>query len=612
MSTTRPSTTDRLTARDFIAKWGPGGPAYTLNERAGAQPHFIDLCRVLAVAEPGDAENYCFERGVIKTGGTGLRKNGFADVWLRGRFAWEYKSPGGSLRTALDQLMRYALPLENPPLLIVSDRLRIEVHTHFTGTPSECHLFALEDLSKHDTQQRLRAIWESPDAFKPRKTNRDITEEAALTFAGTAKRMRAAGVPAEQVSHFLTQCVFCFFSEDVGLLPEKLFERLVGVNVVPDRMRVQLEALFSTMRDGGLFGAEDIPWFNGGLFKAVSVPALTVDDVNALKAASALNWSAIDPSIFGTLFERGLDPSVRSQLGANYTDPATIQRIIDPVVKRPMLAEWAGVRATIQALMEDRDRLRAEAERIPSTTPELKRKYARLRTSANAAERAAEDAFGKFLERLRLFRVLDPACGSGNFLYLALKCLKDIEHQANIEAEQLGLERKQDVTGPHNVLGIELNEFAAELARITVWIGELQWRIQKGYGFKLNPVLEPLDHIECRDAVMNADGTAAEWPRADVVTGNPPFVGDKKMRGELGGEYTERLRAVYAGRVPGGADLVCYWFEKARALIEAGSLERAGLVSTNSIRGGAGAIVRCSTGSRRRHASLRPGAMSPG
>jgi SAM-dependent methyltransferase len=141
------------------------------------------------------------------------------------------------------------------------------------------------------------------------------------------------------------------------------------------------------------------------------------------------------------------------------------------------MAEWEGVRATIKALMEDRDRLRAEAERIPSTTPELKRKYARVRTSANAAERAAEDAFGKFLERLRLFRVLDPACGSGNFLYLALKCLKDIEHQANIEAEQLGLERKQDVTGPHNVLGIELNEFAAELARITVWIGELQWRI---------------------------------------------------------------------------------------------------------------------------------------
>ena len=164
--------------------------------------------------------------------------------------------------------------------------------------------------------------------------------------------------------------------------------------------------------------------------------------------------------------------------------------------------------------------------------------------------------------------MLDPACGSGNFLYLALKCLKDIEHQVNLEAEALGLERQHDVTGPHNVLGIELNEYAAELARVTVWIGELQWRIQRGYGFKLNPVLEPLDHIECRDAVLNADGSEAAWPTADAVVGNPPFVGDKKMRGELGDAYTEALRAAYKGRVPGGADLVCYWFEKARAQIE--------------------------------------------
>jgi len=144
----------------------------------------------------------------------------------------------------------------------------------------------------------------------------------------------------------------------------------------------------------------------------------------------------------------------------------------------------------------------------------------------------------------------------------------------------------QSVSGPHNVLGIGLNEYAAELARVTVWIGGLQWRIQRGYGFKTHPVLEPLDHIECRDAVLGADGREAVWPVADAVVGNPPFVGDKKMRGELGDPYTEALRAAYKGRVPGGADLVCYWFEKARGQIEAGALQRAGLVSTNSIRGG--------------------------
>jgi len=398
-------------------------------------------------------------------------------------------------------------------------------------------------------------------------------------------------VPAQQVSHFLTQCLFCFFAEDVGLLPARLFERLVGVGVAPAQMQAQLGKLFEAMRDGGLFGVDAVPWFNGGLFREIAVPPLAEPDVAALKAASALDWSAIDATIFGTLFERGLDPAKRSQLGAQFTDAATIWRLVQPVVQRPLLAEWTKAKATIAALIEKRDLLRAEAETIPSRTKALKEKYARVRTRANEAERAAQALFNEFLERLRDYRVLDPACGSGNFLYLALRCLKDIEHQVNLEAEALGLERQHDLTGPHNVLGIELNEYAAELARVTVWIGELQWRIQRGYGFKTQPVLEPLDHIECRDSVLAADGSEAAWPPADAVVGNPPFVGDKKMRAELGDAYTEALRAAYKGRVPGGADLVCYWFEKARAQIERGQLQRAGLVATNSIRGGANRAV---------------------
>ena len=549
--------------RAFISKWQLGSPAHGLNERAGAQAHFIDLCRALAVPEPADPEAYCFERGVTKTGSTALRTDGFADVWLRGHFAWEYKAPGKSLEGALRQLMMYALPLENPPLLVVSDRQRIEVHTHFTGTPSEKHVFMLEDLVRPDVQMRLRSLWTAPDSYRPRRSNRDITEEAAHTFAATAQRLRAAGAPAQQVSHFLTQCLFCFFAEDVGLLPARLFERLVGVAATPQQMRQHLGLLLTTMRDGGLFGVDAVPWFNGGLFKTIAVPELTAADVAALKTASALNWSAIDASIFGTLFERGLDPGKRSQLGAHYTDPATILRLVEPVVQRPLLAQWAQAKAALAAAID------------------------KSKKHGDKPWRDAQAAFVGFLEKLKAYRVLDPACGSGNFLYLALKCLKDIEHQVNLEAEALGLERQLDVTGPHNVLGIELNEYAAELARVTVWIGELQWRIQRGYGFKTHPVLEPLDHIECRDAVLNADGTEAVWPVADAVVGNPPFVGDKKMRGELGDAYTEALRAAYKGRVPGGADLVCYWFEKARGQIEAGYLVRAGLVGTNSIRGGA-------------------------
>jgi hypothetical protein len=326
-----------------------------------------------------------------------------------------------------------------------------------------------------------------------------------------------------------------------------------------------------------------VPWFNGGLFADVNVPPLAEADIAALRTASTLDWSAIDPSIFGTLFERGLDPAKRAQLGAHYTDPATIARLVEPVVTRPLLAEWAAVR--------DHPR---EGVAVA---------LGKSRKHGDKAWQQAQAGFVGFLERLKHYRVLDPACGSGNFLYLALKALKDVEHQTNLEAEALGLERQIDVTGPHNVLGIELNEYAAELARVTVWIGELQWRIQRGYAFKLNPVLEPLDHIECRDAVLDsvraeplsvraeplsvrAEPVEAQWPKADAVVGNPPFVGDKKMRAELGDAYTEALRKAYAGRVPGGADLVCYWFERARAEMAAGRLQRAGLVSTNSIRGG--------------------------
>jgi hypothetical protein len=578
--------TSTMHAGDFIRKWGPGSPAHELNERAGAQAHFIDLCRVLGVPEPDDPDRYCFERGVTKTGSSAGRTDGFADVWLRAAFAWEYKAPGKSLEGALKQLMMYALPLENPPLLVVSDRQRIEIHTHFTGTPSEKHVIALDDIARPDVQQRLRALWLAPDSFKPARSNRDITEEAARTFAGTAERLRAAGVAGHQVSHFLTQCLFCFFAEDVGLLPAHLFERLVGVQVAPARLSAQLEKLFEAMRDGGLFGVDAVPWFNGGLFQEIVVPPLADADVAALKAASALNWSAIDATIFGTLFERGLDLAKRSQLGAQFIDAATIMRLVEPVVQRPLLAEWAVQRSVIEAALAKSKRHRDKAYRV------------------------AQAAFVGFLERLKAYRVLDPACGSGNFLYLALKCLKDIEHQVNLEAEALGLERQHDVTGPHNVLSIEINEYAAELARVTVWIGELQWRIQRGYGFKTHPVLEPLDHIECRDALLKADGSEATWPRADAAVGNPPFVGDKKMRGELGDAYTERLRAAYQGRVPGGADLVCYWFEKARAQIEAKTLQRAGLVATNSIRGGRNRVV-LDRGAQRR-ASSRPGRMSRG
>ena len=563
----------------FIAKWGAPdgvpGPAFALNEEQGAQSHFLDLCELLGVAKPGSAPGYLFEEKSQIIGG----KTGYADVVLRGVFAWENKAPGKNLDAALKQLLTYSLALANPPILVVSDRLTIRIHTQFTGHPSETHTISLYELDQPDKLALLRRIWTAPDSFKPRQTSRDITEAAARSFAALAEnlRQRETDHSANDIAHFLTQCVFCFFAEDVGLLPGRMFERLLAnKHASPQRLTQGLAQLFATMRDGGLFGVDDIPWFNGGLFKAVQVPALAAADVAELRSAAGLNWSAIDVSIFGTLFERGLDPAKRSQLGAHYTDPATIERIIDPVIRQPLMQKWELLALDMKAQM------------------------AKSKKKNDRYHRAASTAFIGWLESLNAYRALDPACGSGNFLYLALKCLKDIEHHSHLQAAELGLDRQTDlVTGPHNVLGLELNEYAAELARVTVWIGELQWRIDHGYEFKTNPVLEPLDHIECRDALLcpAADGAAAgagtgavagaPWPAADVVIGNPPFLGDRKMIRELGEDYTQTLRRIYQGRVPGGADLVCYWFEKARSAIEHNGLTAAGLVSTNSIRGGA-------------------------
>ncbi len=565
-----------MTPQDFIAKWGaPGGvpgPAYALNEEQGAQSHFLDLCELLGVPKPGSSEGYRFEEKSTVIGG----KTGYADVFMRGVFAWENKAPGKNLDTALKQLLTYSLALSNPPILVVSDRLTIRIHTQFTGHPSATHEVRIAEMDQPANLALLRRIWTAPESFKPQQTNRDITEAAARSFAALAEGLRQRGATpgentasqqqrANQVAHFLTQCLFCFFAEDVGLLPGRMFERLVNnKQATPERLTQGLTQLFGTMQNGGLYGADDIPWFNGGLFQTIAVPPLSAPDLTELRRAADLNWSAIDVSIFGTLFERGLDPAKRSQLGAHYTDPATIERLIDPVIRRPLLQKWELIAQQIQALA------------------------AKIAKKGDRHYRAAHALFITWLDELKNYRALDPACGSGNFLYLALKCLKDVEHHSHLQAAELGLDREADlVTGPHNVLGIELNEYAAELARVTVWIGELQWRLAHGYEFKTNPVLDTLEHIECRDALLAEGGTEAAWPAADVVVGNPPFLGDRKMIRELGEDYTTLLRSTYEGRVPGGADLVCYWFDKARAQMAAGQLQRAGLVTTNSIRGGA-------------------------
>ena len=542
-----------MTPEQFIALWKNN----KLTERGGAQAHFDDLCDLLGVDKPRDPDHYCFERGAKKSGGG----DGWADVWKRGFFGWENKKPGRDLNLALKQLTDYALQLESPPLLVVSDRERIIIHTAFQNYPPETHEIRIDELTDPAKRQTLTWVFTDPQKLKPLKSTAAITAMAAGQFADIAKAIRERGFDGQHVAHFLVQCLFCMFAEDEELLPLDSFTKLLA-NAASDPKRAanRLAELFKTMQQGGDYGDLSIEWFNGGLFKVVNIPTLTQSDLTALHhAAAVMDWRAIDPTIFGTLFEHGLDAAQRAQLGANYTDTGTIDKIITPLITTPLLAEWALVRAILTA--------------------------GKGKGKTTVAFIKAQTAYQGFMLRLHNFRVLDPACGSGNFLYLALKALRDVEKIASIEARDLGLAAELTMhTGPHNIMGIEINEFAAELARVTVWIGDIQWSQRNGYPVASQPILKPLDRIEHRDALLNPDGTEAAWPEAEVIVGNPPFLGDKVMRSELGDAYVERLRKRYEGRVPGGADLVTYWFEKARAQIQKGQAQAVGLVATNSIR----------------------------
>ena len=195
--------------------------------------------------------------------------------------------------------------------------------------------------------------------------------------------------------------------------------------------------------------------------------------------------------------------------------------------------------------------------------------------------------YADFRTSLARYRVLDPACGSGNFLALSLRALKDFDLAVIEDTAAMGLPLDDSRAGPETVMGIEVNSYAAELARLTVWITELQWQLRKGLGLTRRAILDKLDGIVRADALITQSGKDTVWPEADVVVGNPPFLGGKLMRKSLGDAYVDRLFAAFAGRVPAEADLVAYWFVKAWERMREGRLMRAGLVGTNSMRGGA-------------------------
>jgi hypothetical protein len=560
----------RLTPSQFARKWADN----TRTERAASQEHFIDLCRMLDVSTPNEADPtgdwYAFEKGTEKT----LGGDGFADVWKRGCFAWEYKGKHKDLAAAYQQLLQYREALDNPPLLVVCDLDRFEIHTNFTNTPAVVHSFALEHLLSDPAEPLalLRAVMEHPEQLRPGTTRDELTAQAARQFASLAEQLRDRGHEPHEVAHFLNKLLFCMFAEDAGLLPDGLLARLAAAaRDDPAVFGDGLGDLFAKMsQGGGLFGAERIEWFNGGLFDGGAVLPLSAQQVKLVEQVSRLDWSQVEPAIFGTLFERGLDPDKRSQLGAHYTDRASIMRLIEPVLLEPLRRDLKETKAKVEALL-------AAGGKV---------------TTRTAVEKNPVSVFNGFLERLRTVRVLDPACGSGNFLYLALLALKDLEREAILWGSlTLKIPMEFPQIGPSAVMGIECNAYAAELARVVIWIGEIQWMLAHGFAYLRDPILKPLDSIREQDAVLDLSepGSPREpaWPSASVIIGNPPFIGGKLMRANLSDEYVDALFAVYQGRVPREADFVCYWQEKARAMIEQDTTLRVGLLATQGIRGGA-------------------------
>ena len=334
-----------MTAAEFAAKWLDN----SLKESAASQSHFNDLCAVLGVPTPTEADPdgdwYTFEKGVEKSGGG----SGFADVWKRGHFAWEYKGKDQDLDAAYQQLLQYRADLENPPLLVVCDLDRFEVRTNFENSITDVHTFDLAMLRDDPAEplRILRAVLRDPEALRPKRTREQITADAAGQFAIIARRLQDRSHDPHAVAHFLNKVLFCLYAEDSRLLPPNLLSRIIeSGRDDPPFLQDRLADLFASMsKKGGSFGADRIDWFNGGLFDGDAVLPLDREDIATLATAARLNWEDVEPSVLGTLFERALDPDKRGQLGAHYTDKRPSSASSSPSSCNPCVANTKPCKA---------------------------------------------------------------------------------------------------------------------------------------------------------------------------------------------------------------------------------------------------------------------------
>ncbi len=341
--------TNAAAVQDFIKKWD----AVTVNERAVAQSHFNDLCALLGVKPPLEADPkgtfFRFEKPLSKSGGG----KGFADVWHKDRFAWEYKTKGKypDLRAAYQQLTLYRADLDNPPILVACDIANYEVHIEFTGYASRVVSFTNDDLQNASTRDLLRQVLTNPEPLRPVDRQETITKKAAEQMARVARFLEGRKFAPSEVAHFFMKVLFALFAEDIKLLPAELMSQSIKQAIYkPEEFVGRTRALFRAMKTGDYFGMEKIPHFNGWLFDDDEVLPLNANELQFLAEAAKLDWSQVEPAIFGTLFERSLDPSKRAQLGLHYTSRDDILLIVEPVLMAPLRREWDEVKAQVEAL----------------------------------------------------------------------------------------------------------------------------------------------------------------------------------------------------------------------------------------------------------------------
>lgn len=619
----------------FIGKWA-GSAA---SELSTSQSFLIDLCALLGVPAPHPTpeRDYMFERPITFAHGDGRSSAGRIDLYRRGHFVLESKKlkAAGHTKGFDDAMLRArsqaeayarALPASEgrPPFVVVVDvGNRIELYAEFsrsgaTYTPfpdPSSHRITLADLRRPEIRERLHRLWTDPLSLDPSRESARVTREIATRLATLARSLEQAGHPAESVAQFLMRCLFTMFAEDVKLLPDDSFRDLLVKHAAqPDVAMRMLAQLWRDMDSGGFSAvlANNVLQFNGKLFKQPDVLPLDKDQLALLIDAARADWKHVEPAIFGTLLERALSPGERHKLGAHYTPRAYVERLVLPTVIEPLREEWSIAQAAAGTL--------AAEDKPDEAVNELRR----------------------FHHRLCTVRVLDPACGSGNFLYVTLEHLKRLEGEVLNALDELGYrqtglalggERADAAAGetvdPHNLLGIEINPRAAAIAEVVLWIGYLQWHYRtRGDITPPQPVIRDFHNIANRDAVLAYDRVEyvtddrgvpvtrwdgmtmkpspvtgepvpdesarkpveryvnprkAVWPEADFVVGNPPFIGSKRMRDALGDGYVDAIQEAWP-EIPQATDFVMRWWHQAAFLTAREALQRFGLITTNSLR----------------------------